>query len=104
MFHTCVLAANIKHATVQTLHETNKVVRKLKSEQVTLKFLNLGSDSSLKLVVFCDDSTGNLPDSGTQGGHLIVLMGEEGRFSPVYGRSKKIRRVVRSTLTGETHS
>ena len=102
MFDTCVLAANIKHATVQSLHDTNKVVRKLKSEKVTLKFQNLGKDSSLKLVVFCDASLGNLPDGGTQGGHLIMLMGEEGRFSPVYWQSKKIRRVVRSTLAGET--
>jgi len=102
MFDTCVLAANLKHATVQTMHEANKVVRKLKSEHVTLKFHNLGKEDSLKLVVFSDASMGNLPDGGTQGGHLIVLMGEKGRFSPICWKSKRIRRVVRSTLAGET--
>lgn len=45
---------------------------------------------------------GNLPDGGTQGGHLIMLMGEDGRFSPICWQSKRIRRVVRSTLAGDT--
>ena len=102
MFDTCILASTLKHGTVQTLHEANKVVKKRKSEHVTLKFQNLGDDDSLKLVVFSDASMGNLPDGGTQGGHLIVLMGKEGIFSPVCWQSKRIRRVVQSTLAGET--
>lgn len=97
VFYTRVLAANIKHVIVQTLCDTNKVVRKL-----TLKFQSLGEDSSLKLVVFCGSSLGNLPDGGTRAGHLIVLIGEQGRFSPVYWQSIKIRRVVQSTLAEET--
>ncbi|KAL0146639.1 hypothetical protein M9458_057979, partial [Cirrhinus mrigala] len=35
-------------------------------------------------------------------GTLIGLMGEGGKFSPLSWQSKKIRRVVRSTLAGET--
>ena len=38
MFDTCILASTLKHATV---HEANKVAKKLKSEHVTLKFQNL---------------------------------------------------------------
>lgn len=97
-----ILASSTKHATVQTLHSAKKLIRKLKSEEVTLRFQYLGKDSSLKLVVFSDSSMGNLPDGGTQGGHLIMLMGEAGRFSPICWQSKRIRRVVRSTLAGET--
>lgn len=59
-------------------------------------------DTSLKLVVLSDSFMGNLPDGGTQGGHLIMLMGEDGRFSPPCWQSRRIRRVVRSTLAGET--
>lgn len=88
--------------TVQTLHDVNKLIRKLKSEEVTLEFQNLGKDSSLKLVVFSDASMGNLPDGFTQAGHLIFLVGEDGKFSPISWQSKRIRRVVRSTLAGET--
>ena len=102
MCDVSILASSTKHATVQTLHCINKLVRKLKSDEVTLKFQHLGKDDSLKLVVFSDSSMGNLPDGGTQGGHLILLMGENGRFSPICWQSKRIRRVVRSTLAGET--
>lgn len=102
MCDTSLLASTTKHATVQTLHDVNKLIRKLKSEEVILKFQNLGKDSSLKLVVFSDASLGNLPDGGTQGGHLIFLVGEDGKFSPISWQSKRIRRVVRSTLAGET--
>lgn len=94
-----ILASSSKHATVQTLHCANKLIRKLKSEEVTLRFQYLGKGSSLKLVVFSDSTMGNLPYGGTQGEHL---MGEDGRFSPQCWQTKRIRRVVRSTLPGET--
>ena len=97
-----ILASNTKHATVQTLHCANKLIRKLKSEEVILRFQYLGENCSLKLVVFSDSSMGNLADGGTQGGHFIMLMGEDGKFSPICWQSKRIRRVVRSTLAGET--
>lgn len=102
MFNTCSLASNIKNATVQSIHEVNRVIRKLKSEKVTLKFQHLGNSDDLSLVVFSDASLGNLPDGGTQGGALIALMEKTGKFSPLFWQSKKIRRVVRSTLAGET--
>lgn len=102
MFDASSLASNIKNATVQSIHETNKVIRKIKSEKVTLKFQHLGSDDTLNFIVFSDASFGNLPDGGTQGGTLIGLMGEGGKFSPLSWQSKRIRRVVRSTLAGET--
>lgn len=102
MCDVSMLASSMKAATVQTLHSVNKLIQKLKSDEVTLKFQHLGKDSALQLVVFSDSSMGNLPDGGTQGGHLIMLMGEDGRFSPICWQSKRIRRVVRSTLAGET--
>ncbi len=70
------------------MYEANKEVRKLTSEHVNLKFHNLGDDDSSKLVVFSDTFMGNLSDGGTQEGHLILLMGKEGRFSPVCRQSK----------------
>ena len=44
-----------------------------------------------------DASIGNLPDGGTQGGYIIFLANEKGKVIPIWN-SKKIRRVVRSTL------
>lgn len=100
MFDACYLAASLKGAKVQNIIDANKVVGKLKSEDVVLKFQDLEDD--LKLVIFSDASLGNLPDGGTQGGQLVMLMDKMGKFSPLYWNSKRIRRVVRSTLAGET--
>lgn len=62
----------------------------------------MGNSNDLSLVVFSDASLGNLPDGGTQRGSLIALMGKAGKFSTMFWQSKKIRRMVRSTLAGET--
>lgn len=67
-----------------------------------MKFKNLGKDNILRLLVFIDSSLGNLSDGGTQGGHFIALVGENGLFSPITWQSKRIRRVARSTLAAET--
>jgi hypothetical protein len=101
MYDACHLAASLKGASIPHVAEANKLIRRLKSEKVSLKFHNLGYVSP-QLVVFSDFSLGHLPDGGTQGGHLIVIMGQEGKFSPLCWQSKRIRRVVRSMLAGET--
>ncbi|KAL2093504.1 hypothetical protein ACEWY4_010816 [Coilia grayii] len=102
LFDASNLASKLKNATVQTIHEANRIICKLKSKKVVLNFQHLGRDPGLKLVLFSDASFGNLSDGGTQGGHLIVLMGENGKFSPLSWQSKRVKRVVRSTLAGET--
>ena len=99
LFDTCVLASRIKEGTVKDLLETNKVIRKAKSEKLTLHYRKLENSA---LVVYSDASLGNLLNGGTQGAYLIGLLGQEGYFSPICWSSKKVRRVVRSTLAGET--
>lgn len=81
---------------------SNRIVCKIKSKKVSLNFQYLGRDSVLKMIVFSDASFGKLSDGGTQGGHFITLMGENGKFSPLSWQSKRVKRVVRSTLAGET--
>ncbi len=63
MFDVCSLASNLKYATVQSIHETNKVIRKLKSEKVTLRFQHLGNSDALNFVVFSDASLGTIVHS-----------------------------------------
>ena len=43
--------------------------------------LNLGYENALELVIFSDASLGNLPGSGTQGGHSIMILGGNGNCS-----------------------
>ena len=100
-FDACMLAAKLKNARVQDILDANKVVKKVKSETVKLKFQHLGTTKNIRLGVFSDASLANLPDGGSQGGNIICLLGENGKASPVSWQSKKIRRIVRSTLTGE---
>ena len=100
MFDVCRLASNYSRATVQDLIDMNKVLKKLVMDKLTLKFQPLKGEMSL--VVFTDASFGNLPNGATQGGYLVLLVGDGGQFSPICWNSKKVRRVVRSTLAGET--
>lgn len=101
MFDASLLASSFNQAKVKDLVEVNKVIKKIKSENVNLKFQHLGKSDSLKLLVFSDASLGNLPDGGSQGGYLVFLVGDNGKFSLVSWQSKKVRRVVRSTLAAE---
>ena len=100
IFDVCSLAGSLKDAKVEHLILANKIIRKIKSEKVQLKFQNLGTEPVF--MVYSDASFGNLSDGATQGGHMIFLGGENGKVSPICWNSKKLRRVVRSTLAGET--
>lgn len=102
MFEACSLTSSWKNARVSDVIELNKVIRKIKSEIVKLNFQYLGDDESLKLVVYSDASLGNMSDGGSQGGYVVMLVGDNRRFSPIAWQSKKIRRVVRSTIAAET--
>lgn len=52
--------------------------------------------------MYADSSLGNVGGSSTQGGYLIFLVGLNQHFSPICWSSRKVRRVVRSTIAGET--
>ena len=62
--------------------EANKVIRRIKSEQIDLKFHSLGS-GQLSLLVCTNASLGNLPDGGTQGGYITFLANEKGKVTPI---------------------
>ena len=100
-FDACMLAAKLKNARVQDILDANKVVKKIKSETVILKFQHLGITQNIRMGVFSNASLANLPDAGSQGGNSICLPRGNGKASPLRLQSKKIRRIVRSTLTGE---
>ena len=43
-----------------------------------------------------------MPNDGSQGSYLVLLVGESGKFSPIWLNSKKVRRVLGSTVAAET--
>ena len=85
--------------------KANKVLKKAKLNQCNLYFPKLGNLENAHLVTYSDASHANLPDGiSSAGGFVILLEGDNGNSSPIYWESKKIKRVVRSTLAAETLS
>jgi len=99
LFDVTSLATKVKRAKVEDLLDTNKVLKKAKTEKLTLRFSKLENP---RVTVFSDASIGNVEQGCTQGGYFICLQGEEKRISPLCWSSRKVRRVVRSSLAGET--
>ena len=100
-FNNCIIANSTKHSTVSDLHQVNKAVRKVRSHKVSLTFpSNLDLDSC-HLVAFCDASFANLPDRGSQGGHIIFVTDQHGNYCVIAWQSKRIKRVVTSSLAAE---
>ena len=101
-FDVCQLSTRLNTATVQDILQANKVLRKVKQNRFSLKYVAL--KQPWKLVVYCDASYANLKDGSSQGGMIIFLVDGEGRASPIAWISKKLRRVCRSTIAAETMS
>ena len=100
-FDNCTVANSTKEATVADINRANKILRKLRGQPVDIFFptdLNL---SSCRIVVFSDASHANLPDRGSQGAHVIFLCDENGHYSLLAWQSRRIKRVVNSTLAAE---
>ena len=101
-FDVCQLSVNIKNAKMNDIKIVNKCIRKLKSHDVSLNFSNIGKISEAQIICFSDASFANLPGSCSQGGYIIFLKGKNGNHAPLAWKSKKIKRVVKSTLSAET--
>ena len=97
------LSCKLNHPKVEDLLQANKCIRKANTYESTMFFPCLGDISKCKLVVYSDASHANLPDgSSSAGGFVVFLVGENKRCCPLYWESKKIKRVVKSTLAAET--
>ena len=80
----------------------NKALKKAKKEKSQISIPNLGNLEKTKIVLYSDASFANLMDGGSQGGYVIFLQGESGKYMPISWQSKRIKRVVKSTLAAET--
>ena len=99
-FDSCDLSCSIKNAKIGDLLRAAKVVRKAKSQRVSLKFTKLDL-ATMKIVIYSDASYCNLPDGSSQGGHIIFLCDAYGVMVPITWSSTKIRRIARSVLAAE---
>ena len=102
-FNACQLSTVQANPKVSDISLAHKTLADLKRDELRVVFVPLDLNS-LKLVVFADASYANLSDGGSQGGHIIYLADNEMNAVPLAWASKRIKRVVRSTLSAETLS
>ena len=67
-----------------------------------LRFGLPGPTENFQIVCYNDSSLENFKDGGSQGGFIIYLVGENDVSSPIMWKSKKLCRVVKSTMAAET--
>ena len=100
-FDVCELSVARKGATVADVLRLNKVIDRVKTDNMKLYIPRLGAISSCHLECFSDASFANLAGNGSQGGFVIFLRDADGGRCPILWQTRKIRRVVKSTLSAE---
>ena len=101
-FDICELSVSLKKATVMDLLRLNKVVERVTKDSVKVVFPKIQSLETCHLECYTDAAFANLPNSGSQGGMIIFLRDGFGKKCPIYWQSRKLKRVVKSTLAAET--
>ena len=100
-YHVCEVSTSVKDTKIIDLKSANKAIRKFKSSEVTLKFHNLGGLEKSSIVCFGDAAFANLKNGGSPGAFIIFLYGNN-KYAPIAWTSRKLKRVVKSTLSAET--
>ena len=84
--------------TIKELYTANKTINNVKSEKVVLRLTDIGGIKKAKIVAYSDASFANLLEGKSQGGYIFFLVGKNGNAVPLSWRSRKVKRVVKSTL------
>ena len=97
-FETCALSSSYKEATLDDLIRLNKLAERVKREHVNLFFPRLRDLTKCSLECYTDAAFKNLQNGNSQGGLIIFLQDSHGNRCPIFWRSKKLERVVKSSL------
>ena len=100
-FDCCYIANSLKSNNFKVYDIANKLVRKVQNQHLSLNFPSALDLESCIVASFCDASFANLLNAGSQGAYITFLIDKNGVYSPVTWQSRKIRRVVKSTLAAE---
>ena len=101
-FEVCELSTLSKCAKVSDLFRLNKVIDSVTRDHQKILFPKMQSLDQCELECYSDASFGNLSDGGSQGAFIIFLKDRNGKRCPILWQSRKVRRVVKSTLSAET--
>ena len=100
-YDVCQLSIAYKDARESDLAYGNKVIRKIKNNEMTLKYPKMNLEGTMHVHCHSDASFNNLPNGGSQGAFVILISDEGGNSAPIQWQSKKVCRVVKSTLAAE---
>lgn len=103
-FQATMLAQRASAPTIADLKGANKVMKKMQDEQLKIRYPALDLKEAY-LVGYSDASWGNGEEGSTVGGFvwcIVSLRAGHELFSPISWVSRRLRRVVRSTMAGET--
>ena len=101
-FDVSAMSSAIKQKKVDCIKQLNRIIKKAKKEKSQIVIPDLGNLENIKLVGYSDASFANLGDGGSQGGYIIFVVGDNKKYMPIAWQSRRIRRVVKSTLAAET--
>ena len=102
-------AARVNKLKIGDIFELNKVIKKVDS-YCKIKFVHLPLKRSITLYCFSDASLQNNQDSSTQSGQAIFVGPKTSNnkhripVNILYFCSKKLKRIVKSTFSGELFS
>ena len=88
-------------SSVRDVSFANKTIRKLKNNDSNLLFHHGLNLNHCFIVSFSDASFGNLPNGGSQGAYMTFLIDNVGVYVPIAWQSRRVRRVVKSTVAAE---
>ena len=101
-FDVSALSAILKQENVDCIRQINRTIKKAKKEKSQIHIPNLGNPKLLQIIAYSDASFANPTDGGSQGGYIIFLVGNNNQYMPIAWQSKRIKRIVKSTLGAET--
>jgi hypothetical protein len=96
------LSVHLQAPTTNCMRMANRLLNSAKTVRVSLWFPCITGSLVPKLKSFSDAAFGGGPASTSVAGMFIFLAFDCGSVHPILWRSYKIKRVVRSTLAGET--
>ena len=94
LFDARDLATRNKDTTLGDIKIANKVLKKVQSKGIKIKYNKLGKWDKLKITGFTDSSFRNDENfTKSVGGRILFLANKEGKYSPLSWKCKTIQQV-----------
>ena len=104
-FDSFQMSTLLNRATPTDVKTCNKIIKKVKQQNVVLKFTRLGNIEELHLEMFADASLGNIEEgihTKSAMGYFIALANKNMDTSPLHWKSSVIDKVAEDIKTAET--